>query len=65
MGYDGVDSDGVLLWISDGVNLISWTLVGLWLDFGFHMVGLWILDSNWLVWWWCGDGVVVVTVVGG
>ena len=20
------------------------------------MVGLWILNSDWLVWWWCGDG---------
>ena len=31
-------------------------LVRLWLDFGFRMVGLWILNSDWLVWWWCGGG---------
>ena len=30
------------------------------MDFGFHLVGLWILDSDGLV--WVG---VVVTVVGG
>ena len=56
--FDGVDSNGVLLWIFDGLNPIGWTLVGFWiphgwtLDFGFGL--------DWLVWWWwCGDGVVV------
>ena len=36
---------------------------GFWLSSGFCMVGLWILDSDWLVWvgvvmvcWWCGGG---------
>ena len=46
MGFDGVDFDGVLLWISNGVNSIGWTLVGFWiphgwtLDFGFRLVSL-------------------------
>ena len=58
MGSDRVDFDGVLLWISDGVNPIGWTLA----RFRFRMVRLlWILDSDWLVW----VGLVVVTMVGG
>ena len=28
-------------------------------QFGGRSCGLRILDSDWLVWWWCGDGVVV------
>ena len=55
-GLKGWISMGVLLWISDRVNLIGWTLVGFWiphcwtLDFGFRLVGLVV------VWWWCGGG---------
>ena len=44
--YDGADSDGVLLWISDGVNSISWTLVGFWIRIG------WFGGGVVMAWWW-------------
>ena len=50
--YDGANSDGVLLWISDGVNSISWTLVGFWIPHG------WTLDFGIQIGWF-GGGVVM------
>ena len=50
--YDGANSDGVLLWIFDGVNSISWTLVGFWIPHG------WTLDFGIRIGWF-GGGVVM------
>ena len=35
---DGGGFRWVLLWISDGVNLIGWTLVGFWIQHGWTLV---------------------------
>ena len=37
-GGDGGGFQWVLLWISDGVNLIGWTLVGFWIQHGWTLV---------------------------
>ena len=37
-GGDGGGFRWVLLWISDGVNLIGWTLVGFWIQHGWTLV---------------------------
>ena len=51
---DGVGSNGVLLWIFDGVDFdwldFGWILDSAWLDFGFWTQ----IGSFGLVWWWCG-----------
>ena len=51
---DRVGSNGVLLWIFDGVDSdwldFGWILDSAWLDFGFWTQ----IGSFGLVWWWCG-----------
>ena len=37
-GGDGGGFRWVLLWISDGVNSIGWTLVGFWIPHGWTLV---------------------------
>ena len=66
-GGDGGGFRWVLLWISDGVNLIGWTLVGFWIQHGWTLVLLgsavfifflyvlfrWDFGGQWavVVWW--------------
>ena len=76
-GGDGGGFRWVLLWISDGVNLIGWTLVGFWIQHGWTLVllgsavffffnmfcfgGILVGSGQ----WWCGGhGGGAVVVVG-
>ena len=71
-GGDGGGFRWILLWISNGVNLIGWTLVGFWILHGWTLVLLgfaffffffliWVFVSVGF-WWALGSGGVVSMV---